>query len=951
MANKRITELPAATTPIAAGVKFEAVQGGVNVQVDASDLPGSGGGAVDSVNGQTGIVVLDAADIEVTPAGNISSTDVQAALEELDQAITGANVPDADASTKGIAKLYTTPEGTNTDGAVHQSGLNAVRHKSYVATTSGTDTYTATVSPAISAVNSGDRFFINFTNANTGPATLNLNGLGAIALTKNGIDAIVPNDIKAGQVSEVLYDGTRFQLLTVSVNSPTTFVTDKKRYYHGEWRVNRLINTSTGATSSDTSKDVTDFIEIDPNTSITIFTTDESLMTVYGWTYTSAFVAISEIRSNALIGTTLNTYTFTTPANAKYIQIYTRNGGTASETDIGWRAVMEIQSAANITYKTPIIPEDFSGTDRQKIQAAIDFARWTSSPVELNGLYLVDAAVIIRSNTKIILNGTVKGAVGIRDNIFRTESAEFAPTTILNRATRNFYIKAGAGGGFAGSDEDWGTYPATGVSGQSWRAIGMLLANCENYTVDGLRVKSTNLWGICNEQARFGKIINIDFDQDGRLPNQDGINVRHGSHDILIENITGTAYDDLVAITNLEHSPDLHVLGSTVYDPNVSNLDIFNVIIKNVVSRQETKFANFSPPHYGGGVLILCEDGLKIYNVTVDGVANRKAQFYIGFTSIQYWVTTQAVYGDMENINVSNVNSPIYIRRPLKNCSFTNCYPYDQTGINRSVAIPDGSQNISRKRSDSDFEWFTSLPAAFVPTDITNMGQWFDASLGAGGMSLTTNLVNQWNDMSGNGRHITATTTARPLYSNSVGTSPNGEGTVIFDGTTDALRRALITQYQGIAGMTIFMVGGRPAGVPHGGVGVFHGFDITNRTQFLNNYTDNLIYAIVAGGTGTFNVGYQTILQSTMIYDGSLTGNANRLKLKVNGKQLPLTFSGTVGATTEAHASSKFAIGAIDFASPVYVPGSCSEVIIYERTLTDNEILQVEAYLSSKWAV
>lgn len=42
------------------------------------------GGAVDSVNGQTGTVVLDAGDIPNTPAGNIAATDVQAALNELD---------------------------------------------------------------------------------------------------------------------------------------------------------------------------------------------------------------------------------------------------------------------------------------------------------------------------------------------------------------------------------------------------------------------------------------------------------------------------------------------------------------------------------------------------------------------------------------------------------------------------------------------------------------------------------------------------------------------------------------------------------------------------------------------------------------------------------------------------------------------------------------------------
>jgi hypothetical protein len=52
MPDKKISELPDASLPIASGVKFEAVQGGVNVKVDADDMPGSGGtGTVESVTG------------------------------------------------------------------------------------------------------------------------------------------------------------------------------------------------------------------------------------------------------------------------------------------------------------------------------------------------------------------------------------------------------------------------------------------------------------------------------------------------------------------------------------------------------------------------------------------------------------------------------------------------------------------------------------------------------------------------------------------------------------------------------------------------------------------------------------------------------------------------------------------------------------------------------------
>jgi len=49
----------------------------------AGNITISGGGAVASVNGQTGTVVLDARDIGSTPYGSISSTNTQAALDEL----------------------------------------------------------------------------------------------------------------------------------------------------------------------------------------------------------------------------------------------------------------------------------------------------------------------------------------------------------------------------------------------------------------------------------------------------------------------------------------------------------------------------------------------------------------------------------------------------------------------------------------------------------------------------------------------------------------------------------------------------------------------------------------------------------------------------------------------------------------------------------------------------
>ena len=62
---------------------------GTNITVDDTDpanpiVSAVSSAAVDSVNGATGAVVLDAGDIGVTPAGNIAASNVQAAIEELD---------------------------------------------------------------------------------------------------------------------------------------------------------------------------------------------------------------------------------------------------------------------------------------------------------------------------------------------------------------------------------------------------------------------------------------------------------------------------------------------------------------------------------------------------------------------------------------------------------------------------------------------------------------------------------------------------------------------------------------------------------------------------------------------------------------------------------------------------------------------------------------------------
>jgi len=93
------------------------------------------------------------------------------------------------------------------------------------ATASGTDTYTATISPAITAYASGQTFTIKFTNANTASSTINLNSLGAKTIKKPNGQELVQGEITASAVVILHYNGTDFIALGGLVEETEGIVT------------------------------------------------------------------------------------------------------------------------------------------------------------------------------------------------------------------------------------------------------------------------------------------------------------------------------------------------------------------------------------------------------------------------------------------------------------------------------------------------------------------------------------------------------------------------------------------------------------------------------------------------------------------------------------------------------------------------------------------------------
>jgi len=127
----------------------------------------------------------------------------------------------------------------------------------------GTDTYAVSIA-GVTAYNLNDAYAIGFTNANTGASTLNINGLGAVNISKNNIVPIIGGDIAANQQFIAIYDGTNFQLLGVAPNQMFAYITNADSVTinrgqpvyafgaTGDRMTVKLANNTTEATSSKT---------------------------------------------------------------------------------------------------------------------------------------------------------------------------------------------------------------------------------------------------------------------------------------------------------------------------------------------------------------------------------------------------------------------------------------------------------------------------------------------------------------------------------------------------------------------------------------------------------------------------------------------------------------------------------------------------------------------------
>ena len=127
----------------------------------------------------------------------------------------------------------------------------------------------------------------------------------------------------------------------------------------------------------------------------------------------------------------------------------------------------------------------------------------------------------------------------------------------------------------------------------------MYFKNVENLVVEGIHIKNHRYWGCLLTSASYSRVSNLRFTSESNVPNQDGVDVCAGCHDVIVENITGCTGDNLVAICAL----------GVKERPGMG--DIHNITVRNVMGYGVNGCAL---------VRLLNHDGNKLYNIRIDNI-------------------------------------------------------------------------------------------------------------------------------------------------------------------------------------------------------------------------------------------------------------------------------------------------------------------------------------------
>lgn len=378
-------------------------------------------------------------------------------------------------------------------------------------------------------------------------------------------------------------------------------------------------------------------------------------------------------------------------------------------------SLLFFQSCTTQNVKNNITPNQFRGTDIERIQAAIDRAAETTSLVIIpsnnsndSGLWLIDSAILLPSDITVILkNCTIQLSDKCRDNMFRSDNVgqgitkpkwnqnikiigigdvllegadnpratgdaskklRLDPTKEI-KETGSYHISYGTDAGKKGAKQMG-----------DWRNIMILMAYVDGFIFRNVTIKNAHAWSVSNERVRNAEISNIRIysppvsiiDSVKRLVrNRDGIDIRNGCKNFRMNNISGRTGDDFIAFSILrglgKQDMEAGILNSTMVTTRKwrgSEDDIENIFITNIACQSDTR-----------AIAIRANDVASINHVYINGVISEGGYNVILLSGRGYGSASKP--GKINNIQAMNImgdgsRSLIQIDAPIADCSFMN---------------------------------------------------------------------------------------------------------------------------------------------------------------------------------------------------------------------------------------------------------------------------------------
>jgi len=263
---------------------------------------------------------------------------------------------------------------------------------------------------------------------------------------------------------------------------------------------------------------------------------------------------------------------------------------------------------------TPNDPAVIGRTDSESIQNAVNYAIRTGIRRVLipkfnartqRPQWDIDRAILLSSDLEIILDDCyLRQADGCLDNVFRN----FADTPNYTIEGRQHDIRIiGRGKPVIDGGLPNGLTQSTSLKNgmpHVSRNNMILFHNLKGFVIENITMINQRWWAVNLLYAESGRISNCHIHAESDLPNQDGIDLRLGCHDIIIENMTGQAGDDFIALS---------AIGTGAYlNTPVEGLseDIHDVTIRNIIATSVNCAV----------IGLRNSDGRRMYNITIDNV-------------------------------------------------------------------------------------------------------------------------------------------------------------------------------------------------------------------------------------------------------------------------------------------------------------------------------------------